>query len=269
MQLIDSHCHFDFPPFAADPASYLAQAGQAGVSHIVIPSVGVRNWQPIQTLCARTASPSQPALFYALGMHPYFASEHDADTLNQLESRLETVSQQAGNRCVAVGECGLDFAIPNADRQQQMGWLIRQLEFANQFNLPVILHCRKAFPELMQCLKSCPPIRGGVYHAFSGSLQQASQLLDLGIKIGVGGTITYRRANKTRTTMTQLPLDAMLLETDAPDMPLAGYQGEPNQPDRVALVLAALAELRSESLAVLAAATSKNAEVLFALPSQI
>ena len=269
MQLIDSHCHFDLPPFAADPEPYLVKAGQVGVSHIVIPSVGARNWQLIQTLCARPAPPAQPALYYALGMHPYFASEHDADTLAQLEKMLKKVSQEAGNRCVAVGECGLDFAIAAADRQQQMDWLLRQLEFANHFNLPVILHCRKAFPELIRCLKSCPPIRGGVYHAFSGSLQQASQLLDLGIKIGVGGTITYRRANKTRTTMSQLPLDALLLETDAPDMPLAGYQGEPNQPDRVAFVLAALAELRSESLAVLAAATSKNAEVLFALPSQI
>ncbi|GAB6261562.1 TatD family hydrolase [Photobacterium sp. R1] len=266
VQLIDSHCHFDFPPFADNSGYYLDLARQAGVSHIVIPSVGEQNWQQVRNLC-HTGGPTAPALFYALGMHPYFAEEHGPQTLARLEQALE----QARNDpcCVAVGECGLDFAIPDADRRQQTDWLSAQLSLSNQFNLPVILHCRKAFPELLKCLKSCSPVRGGVYHAFSGSLQQATQLLDLGIKIGVGGTITYRRANKTRTTIAQLPLDALLLETDAPDMPPAGFQGEPNRPDRVVQVLNALTELRSESVAQLTQATNKNAEVLFALPSQI
>ncbi|KDM91844.1 TatD family hydrolase [Photobacterium galatheae] len=265
--MIDSHCHFDFPPFADNSGDYLDLARQAGVSHIVIPSVGERNWQQVKRLCEAARQPGQPALFYALGMHPYFAEEHGPETLARLEQALEQARDDPC--CVAVGECGLDFAIPDADRQQQMDWLVAQLSLANQYNLPVILHCRKAFPELLQCLKCCPPIRGGVYHAFSGSLQQAIQLLDLGIKIGVGGTITYRRANKTRTTIAQLPLDALLLETDAPDMPPAGFQGEPNRPDRVVQVLNALAELRSESVSQLAQATHKNAEVLFALPSHI
>ncbi|WP_368501946.1 TatD family hydrolase [Photobacterium sp. 1_MG-2023] len=264
MHLIDSHCHFDFAPFSQAPAAYLKDAQRAGVSHIVIPSVGEKNWQRIQAICEQQSPETQPALYYALGMHPFFAAEHSPQTLTRLEQALA----QAGPRCVAVGECGLDFAIADADRAQQVEWLSAQLSLANQFNLPVILHCRKAFPEIVTCLKSCPPIRGGIYHAFSGSLQQAHQLLDLGIKIGVGGTITYRRANKTRTTIAQLPLDALLLETDAPDMPLAGFQGEPNRPDRVALVCEALAELRSESAADISRASSKNACELFALPSQ-
>ncbi|WP_199449649.1 TatD family hydrolase, partial [Vibrio harveyi] len=104
-----------------------------------------------------------------------------------------------------------------------------QLALANRFDKPIILHCRKAFPELVRLLRQNPPKQGGVYHAFSGSYQQAVQLLDLGIKIGVGGTITYGRAHKTRTTMTKLPLAALLLETDAPDMPVAGFQGQPNR----------------------------------------
>lgn len=120
----------------------------------------------------------------------------------------------------------LDFAIADADKDQQMALLTAQLQIANQYHLPVILHCRKAFPEMIRLLRQHTPVAGGVYHAFSGSYPQAKQLLDLGINIGVGGTITYPRANKTRQTIAALPLTALLLETDAPDMPIAGYQGQ-------------------------------------------
>ncbi|MGR5141306.1 TatD family hydrolase [Photobacterium sp. DNB23_23_1] len=262
--LIDSHCHFDFAPFCDDPEYYLALSHQAGVGKIVIPAVGQRNWQAVRDLSARF-----PQLYFGLGLHPFFSVEHDVSTLIQLEYELASEAEQREKKqshCVAVGECGLDFAIVNADRDQQISLLAAQLQLANRFELPVILHCRKAFPELLRVLRQNMPIAGGVYHGFSGSHQQAVQLIDLGIKIGVGGTITYRRANKTRNTIAALPLDALLLETDAPDMPVAGFQGEPNRPDRLVKVLGELAAIRTESEQEIKQATSLTTAELFRIP---
>ncbi|OAN14340.1 deoxyribonuclease [Photobacterium jeanii] len=257
--MIDSHCHFDFAPFAEDPAHYLALAQQQGVTQLVVPAVGQRNWQTLEQLAAQF-----PNIYFALGLHPFFSAEHGETPLIALEHALQRAESNA--QCVAVGECGLDFAIPDADRHQQQTWLEGQLALANRFDKPIILHCRKAFPELVRLLRQNPPKRGGVYHAFSGSYQQAVQLLDLGIKIGVGGTITYGRAHKTRTTMTKLPLAALLLETDAPDMPVAGFQGQPNRPDRLRNILHSLAALRTESEQEIARATSLTCAELFSIP---
>lgn len=157
----------------------------------------------------------------------------------------------------------LDFAIADANQDQQISIFVAQLQLANRFELPVIMHCRKAFPELLRELRQNTPIAGGVYHGFSGSYQQAKQLIDLGIKIGVGGTITYRRANKTRSTIAALPLDALLLETDAPDMPVAGFQGEPNRPDRLVNVLDELSAIRTETEQEIKQATSLTTAELF------
>ena len=259
--LIDSHCHFDFAPFCDDPAFFLRLSQQAGVEKIIIPAVGQRNWQTVRDLSTRFAN-----LYFGLGLHPFFSAEHDANALKQLEYELEAearLREKKQSLCVAVGECGLDFAIANADRDQQISLLAAQLELANRFALPVILHCRKAFPELLRVLRQNTPIAGGVYHGFSGSHQQATQLIDLGIKIGVGGTITYRRANKTRNTIAALPLDALLLETDAPDMPVAGFQGEPNRPDRLVNVLHELAAIRTESEQTIKQVTSLTTAELF------
>ena len=173
------------------------------------------------------------------------------------------IEAQADDRCVAVGECGLDFAVADVNRDQQLQWLQAQLQLANEHHLPVILHCRKAFPELLTLLRQHLPKMGGVYHGFSGSYQQATQLVDLGIKIGVGGTITYSRAQKTRATIAKLPLSALLLETDAPDMPVAGYQGQPNRPERLVDIATVLAEIRGESYAHIAQATTLTTAELF------
>lgn len=258
---IDSHCHFDFEPFASDPAHYLGLARRAGVGKIVIPSVGQRNWQAVRALCHQFDN-----LYYALGLHPFFSREHNQDALSQLASELEQVAgigEKKDRKCVAVGECGLDFAIADADRKQQVEWLREQLVLANNYALPVILHCRKAFPELLQLLRQNQPVAGGVYHGFSGSLPQAKQLIDLGIKIGVGGTITYRRANKTRNTIASLPLAALMLETDAPDMPVAGFQGQPNRPDRLRHIVRVLAEIREETEAEIEEITSLTTAEFF------
>ncbi|PSW19046.1 TatD family deoxyribonuclease [Photobacterium sanctipauli] len=243
--MIDSHCHFDFAPFCDDPKAYLELAHKAGVGKLVIPAVGERNWRLVRQLAEQFDS-----LHYALGLHPFFSAEHSRQAMNALKAELEAESllrEKNASRCVAVGECGLDFAITDVNRNQQISLLTQQLELANEHNLPIILHCRKAFPELVRVLKHNPPVAGGVYHAFSGSLPQAKQIIDLGIKIGVGGTITYRRANKTRNTIAALPLTALMLETDAPDMPVSGFQGEPNRPDRLVDIMHELATIRAES----------------------
>ena len=259
--LIDSHCHFDFEPFCDDPEYYLGLSQQAGVGKIVIPAIGLRNWQAVRQLSERYSS-----LYFGLGLHPFFSAEHDANALTQLEGELTAEAALRENnqsRCVAVGECGLDFATAGADQDQQVAVFTTQLQLANRFGLPVIMHCRKAFPELLRALKQYVPVAGGVYHGFSGSYQQATQLIDLGIKIGVGGTITYRRANKTRSTIAALPLDALLLETDAPDMPVAGFQGEPNRPDRLVNVLDELTAIRTETEQEIKQATSLTTAELF------
>ncbi|UTV29329.1 TatD family hydrolase [Photobacterium atrarenae] len=261
--MIDSHCHFDFAPFDADPAGYLAMARQAGVAALVIPSVGERNWQRVQAL-----SHQYDGVYYALGLHPFFSAEHREASLELLAAQLAQVAgggAQHDRKCVAVGECGLDFAIAEADRDQQLALLQQQLILANTYQLPVILHCRKAFPELVSLLKQYPPVAGGVYHGFSGSLAQAQQVVALGLKIGVGGTITYPRANKTRKTVAALPLEALVLETDAPDMPVAGHQGEPNRPDRLCHVLQSLVALRSESPREIESVTRLTTTELFRL----
>jgi len=259
--LIDSHCHFDFAPFIDAPEYYLALAKDAGVKRIVIPSVGERNWHAVEQL-----SRQFDELYYALGLHPFFSHEHSEQALVLLTEQIKKVRKYSDvyrKKCVAIGECGLDFAIVNADKEQQIELLREQIVLASQFDLPVILHCRKAFPELMAILRQNPPIAGGVYHAFSGSYQQAKQLIDLGIKIGVGGTITYSRATKTRHTIASLPLVELILETDAPDMPMSGFQGEPNRPDRICNVLQNLASIRMESEQVIEEVTTLTSAELF------
>ncbi|GHA50711.1 TatD family hydrolase [Photobacterium aphoticum] len=262
--LIDSHCHFDFSPFDADPAQYLADAQQVGVEKLVLPAIGASNWAAVQALAETYAG-----VYYALGLHPFFSAQHTPQDIAKLDVALAADSLlRAKNRskCVAVGECGLDFAIADADKDQQVALLTAQFQIANQYHLPVILHCRKAFPEMIRLLRQHTPVAGGVYHAFSGSYPQAKQLLDLGINIGVGGTITYPRANKTRQTIAALPLTALLLETDAPDMPIAGYQGQPNRPDRLVHVLRELAAIRGESEQEIARVVTLTTAELFGIP---
>ena len=254
--VIDSHCHFDFAPFSDDPAQAWAQAQQAGVKALVIPTVGSSNWQTVATLCQQFTG-----LYYGLGIHPFFSHQHSVNVVAELACQLTQAKDD--ERCVAVGECGLDFAVADVNQDQQQQWLQAQLQLANEYDLPVILHCRKAFPELLKLLRQQPPKMGGVYHGFSGSYQQATQLVDLGIKIGVGGTITYSRAQKTRATLAKLPLSTLLLETDAPDMPIFGYQGQPNRPERLVDIVTILADIRGDTYAQIAQATTLTCTELF------
>ncbi|KGY13653.1 deoxyribonuclease [Vibrio tubiashii] len=237
MRLFDTHCHLDFDSFAPRLEPHIEAAKSSGVERFVIPSIGPSNWQRIERL-----SQMHPSVYYALGIHPQFLDSVDQTSLKQLEKILT----QSVDKCVAVGECGLDAAAHfGSNLQEQI--FTRQVEFAMACQLPLIMHSRKTHHRLLQLLKQYRFPYGGVLHGFSGSYQQAMQFVDLGFHIGVGGVITYPRANKTRQAVAKIPLESIVLETDSPDMPLSGYQGEANHPKRLPQILECLALLKDTS----------------------
>lgn len=250
----DTHCHFDFPPFAGDEELSLKRAAEAGVEKIIVPAVEARYFQRITALAE-----THPAIYAALGLHPVAIQHHQMEDLDLLEESLGKRSP----KLIAIGEIGLDLYIaePRLDKQQQ--FLEAQFKLAKRYDLPVILHSRRTHDMLAGLLKRHHLPCTGVVHGSSGSLQQAQRFVDLGYRIGVGGTITYPRASKTRAVISRLPLSSLLLETDAPDMPLNGWQGQPNRPERAADVYQALCELRPEPAEEIAIALKENADALF------
>ena len=255
--MIDSHCHLDFAAFDQDREQQIALATCQGVTDFILPGVQASQWPALIRLCQ-----TLPSLHFALGLHPYFLSDYAPQHLVLLEALL---SEQHGH-VVAVGEIGIDLAI-EVDGGFQESLFCTQLELAQQHRLPVIVHHRKSHHRIMHCLKACGFKQGGVVHAFSGSLQQAERYLDMGFKLGIGGTITYPRAAKTRETVRQLPLDAIVLETDSPDMPMLGYQGQRNSPANLGRVLDSLAELLNLDRKAIETHTDRNTRALFKLGS--
>lgn len=254
---IDTHCHFDFPPFRGEEETSLARAAAGNVRHIIVPAVCADRFETVLGLGRRYAQ-----LSAALGLHPlYIADHHEQDV-----ERLAALLQQGRSDVAAVGEIGLDLFMEQPRLPQQIALLQSQLHLARRYDLPVILHSRRSHDQLARELKRASLPRRGVVHGFAGSLEQAQAFVRLGYCIGVGGTITYERAQKTRRTIAQLPLSCLLLETDAPDMPPAGYQGQPNRPERITQVFQALCELRPEAPADIAAAVFNNSKTLFSLP---
>ncbi|ATF94240.1 Uncharacterized deoxyribonuclease YjjV [Cedecea neteri] len=251
----DTHCHFDFPPFTGDEERSLALAAEAGVRKIIVPAVEAERFKRVLALAQ-----NYPALYAALGMHPIVIEKHDEAGLAELEDLL----RQKPEKLIAIGEIGLDLyrEDPQLDRQEFI--LSEQLKLAKRYDLPVLLHSRRTHDKLALHLKRHNLPRTGVVHGFAGSLQQAERFIAMGYRIGVGGTITYPRASKTRDVMARLPLSSLLLETDAPDMPLNGWQGQPNRPERAAKVFESLCELRPEPPEIIANALKNNADELFA-----
>jgi len=213
----------------------LARAKAKGVQHFLVPGIGAHNWQAVLALANQ-----HQGIYPALGIHPYFLADFDASHLQLLDECLATEKN-----VVAVGEFGLDKMV-DFPFEQQLQICKQQLLLAKQYDLPVILHCRKAHNELIQLLQQVKLPRGGVIHGFSGSSQLAIQYIKLGFKLGIGGVITYPRAAKTRQAVSELPLESLLLETDSPDMPIRGYQGSRNEPANIAEVLQTLTNLRQE-----------------------
>lgn len=257
MKFTDTHCHFDFPPFTGDEENSIARAAGAGVERIIVPAVEASGFAHIAALAEQ-----HQAVYAALGLHPIAIDRHEEAHLDRLESWLK----RRPSKLVAIGEIGLDLYMENPQFARQEALLDQQLRLAKQYDMPVILHSRRTHDKLALHLRRHDLPRRGVVHGFAGSLQQAQAFIKLGYAIGVGGTMTYARASKTRNTLAQLPLASLLLETDAPDMPLCGFQGEPNRPERARLVWQALCELRSEAPQVIADALWRNTQTLFNLP---
>jgi TatD DNase family protein len=253
--LVDSHCHLDALEFDRDRDAVIARARAAGVSRQVVPAVSAAGWPKLRNICAGT-----DGLFPAYGLHPMFLQEHRDEHLAELDDWIQR------ERPCAIGECGLDFFVDGLDPRAQQHFFDGQLELAREHALPLIVHARRSVDAVIASIKRIGCLRG-VVHSFSGSAEQARQLAQLGFMIGLGGPVTYERANRLRKLAASVPIESLLLETDAPDQPDAGIRGQRNEPARLANVLQVVASLRGETPAAIAAATSANAGRLFRLPA--
>jgi len=254
VQLIDSHSHLDAPAFDVDRAEVIARARVAGVVAQVVPATTAARWPKVHATCQIA-----PGLFPAWGLHPMFVAEHRPGHLCELRQWIER------DRPVAVGECGLDYFIDGLDVDTQHVYFNAQLKLAREFDLPIIVHARRAVDAVIAGIRRVGGLRG-VVHSFSGSPEQARQLWDLGFLIGLGGPLTYPRAQRLRRLAASMPLDFLLLETDAPDQPDHAIPGQRNEPARLVAILANIAELRRQSADKIAHNTCANARRLFRLP---
>lgn len=252
--LVDSHCHLDAAEFDADRPAVVSRAHAAGVSQQVVPAVDAAHWPKLRNVCGTDAG-----LFPAYGLHPMYLREHQPAHLDELRDWIDR------ERPVAVGECGLDFFVEGLDADAQRSYFEGQLQLAREFDLPVIVHARRAVDAVIATVKRVGKLRG-VVHSYSGSAEQARQLFDLGFLIGLGGPVTYERANRLRQLAASVPLESLLLETDAPDQPDARHRGERNEPARLPFVCETIAALRGAGPDEIASATAGNARRLFALP---
>ncbi|HVR80516.1 MAG TPA: TatD family hydrolase [Luteimonas sp.] len=252
--LIDSHCHLDADEFDRDRDAVVARARAAGVLRQLVPAVAAAGWPKLRDICGATSG-----LFPAYGLHPMYLQEHRDEHLAQLRDWIER------ERPLAIGECGLDFFVDGLDAQAQQHFFDGQLRLAREFELPLIVHARRAVDAAIAAIKRIGGLRG-VVHSFSGSAEQARQLAQLGFLIGLGGPVTYERANRLRKLAASVPIESLLLETDAPDQPDAGIRGQRNEPARLPHVLQTIAQLRNETPDAIAQATTLNAERLFRLP---
>ncbi len=267
---IDTHCHLDAPEFSADVAAVRARAATENVALCVIPAVEPVAFEAVRALAHRFGDA------YALGIHPMYVARAPDDALAQLEAALARHADDP--RLVAVGEIGLDLFVPELSvaplRARQQHFFIEQLRLARRHDLPVLLHLRRAVDAVLQGLREVG-VAGGIAHAFSGSRQQADQLLALGFRLGFGGAVTYPRASRLRALAAELPASAIVMETDAPDIPPhwlyttadARAQGQTqgrNEPGELPRIGAELAALRGVSAADWADLSTANA--LAALP---
>lgn len=252
---IDTHCHLDADEFGDQSDAVARAAADAGVSRIVIPAVAESNFSTVRSLAGRHANCT-----YALGIHPICVPGAEASQLDALRAAVSAA--MADDKFVAIGEIGLDFFLPDlkdeAIREKQEFFYSEQLKIAREFSLPVLLHIRRSQDKVLKYLRRIA-VPGGIAHAFNGSLQQAESFIGLGMKLGIGGAMTFPRALQIRRLASQLPLDALVLETDAPDISPVWLHPGRNAPREVAGIGAALAALRNVPVAEIAQRTSENA----------
>ncbi len=249
--LVDTHIHLDAAEFDADRERAMAAARAAGVGRFIVPAVDVASFDRVAALSAMHAD-----VQHAYGIHPmYVMQARDAD-LDMLEGRL------AQDVAIAVGEIGLDFFVPGLDPARQERFLAAQLRLAREHGLPVILHVRRAVDQILKHLRRVE-VCGGIAHAFNGSRQQADTFIALGFKLGFGGAMSFDGSSRIRKLAAELPLESIVLETDAPDIPPAWAQGQRNEPANLARFAAILADLRGMPVEEVARATSRNAVAVF------
>ena len=260
MPWIDTHCHLDAPEFDADRAAVVARARAAGVGMQVLPAVMASNFDTVRDLA------HAHGIAYALGIHPLYVGQADEADLTRLADAL--VRRRDDPRLVAVGEIGLDFFVPGLDPVRQERFYMAQLKLARDAGLPVILHVRRSADALLKGLRRVD-VAGGIAHAFNGSRVQADAFIDRGFALGFGGALTFDRALQIRRLAAELPASALVLETDAPDIPpqwlyltaeqrAAGAHSR-NEPAELPRIAKALAALRGQGLDEIAALTAGNA----------
>ena len=253
MKLVDCHCHLESPELLPDIEAVLERASSAGIVKLITSSVVSDEWSISRSLAERYEQ-----VEYSAGVHPWYVTEKDLSVMELL--RAETKKGM-----IAVGEIGLDKKVtsPGFDLQQRV--FTKQMQFAVNCNLPVIIHCRGAFNELIECInRTGVPKRGGIVHAFSGSLEIALTLIHKGLSLSMGGTLTYRNSRKRNEVLKKIYPDHLLLETDSPDIPPAGTE-KPNMPHNIRLNLTAASEILGVCEEKIAESTTENASRIFGL----
>jgi len=251
--IIDSHCHIDFEIFDDDRQQVLERGRNVNVTKIIVPGVMQSSWNRIKICCEQNTG-----LYPCYGLHPYYIDKHQLQDLNDLKNFIER------NKPIAVGECGLDFYVKELDVDTQMFYFEQQLNIAQEFDLPVVIHARKSTQAVIDAIKKCSGLRGMI-HSYSGSYEQATQLIKLGFYLSFGGPITYTGSSRLRKIVKQLPLESMLVETDAPDQPVATAAGKRNEPAFIVDVIESMAELHNTSAINISKITANNAIKLFKL----
>jgi TatD DNase family protein len=255
---LDTHCHLDADEFGLDRAAVIARAAQSGVSGILLPAVRAKDHLSVKNLTHQAAQ-LMPASCYTLGIHPIFTPEAKESDLEVL--RHSVIEALDDPRFVGIGEIGLDYFLPDLDANHQAFFFDKQLDLAEEFNLPVILHVRRSQDAILKALRP-RKIIGGIAHAFNGSFQQAEQFIKLNFVMGFGGAMTFPRALQIRRLAKELPFDSLVLETDAPDIPpawLAQQASHRNEPAELPQISGVLAEIRSSSISKTQSICANNA----------
>ncbi len=251
--IIDSHCHLDDERFDTDREQVIQRAYNAGVQQFIIPSTIANRWQNIKQLTDQFQG-----VYPSYGLHPMFMQEHQQSDVSRLDEWLDK------EYAVAVGECGLDFYTGNNEQKQQLELFKSQLVIAKNHRLPVIIHARKSLDLILRELRIAP-VDSGVIHSFSGSLQQAEQLVGLGFKLGIAATVGFERAKKLKEVVKLIDISALLIESDAPDQPGPNHKGHRNEPSYLPEHLEVMADLRGMSKEVLAEQLTANSKQIFGL----
>ena len=255
---IDTHCHLDAPEFSNSLPNIISAAKEKNVQAILLPAVKAADCQHVRELASQYGH-AIPALVYTLGIHPLYTNQAHEEDIALLE---EQITQSLSDpRFVGIGEIGLDYFVEGLDPHKQEYFFHAQLDLAQQFNLPVILHVRRSQDAILKALRR-RKISGGIAHAFNGSFQQAEQFIELGFKLGFGGAATYERALQIRRLLVKLPIDSIVTETDSPDIPPAWLKQEGiafNEPAFVVRIVKEIAVIRGISDSEFASAVWCNA----------